>query len=221
MNIIFCAYRDWALRVLPHVQKHPRINSVQLVSSNHELEFYLTRKTQPDFVLFCGWSTPPSQKMVEMGVPMFTEHPACSDRYSLGSPLQNQILDGIKHTKHRLIKVGFPELVHRMWSHEVDMDLTGNMSDILGHMEASAKMLFDVFLDDYPNLHWKVWPEVPLAEQTPRRTPEQSNMTQEIRTLTARELYDRIRMLENPYPNAFLEDETGRVYFEKVSFKAK
>lgn len=225
MNVIFCAYRDWAKRVLPTIQKHPNVSEVRFAEDNNDLEYHLNTWPEANIVLFAGWSTPPSQELLESfsGVPMFTEHPAASDRYSPGTPLQNQILDGIKFTKHRLVKVGYPELSLRMYSHEVDMDLSGNMDDILFQMEATSRILFNMFLDSYPdNIEWKVWPELPLKQQVARRVPGQSELKwSEVGSYTTKQLYDRIRCLESPYPNAYLEDEHGKLFIERVRFEAK
>lgn len=237
MNVAFCAYRDWAKPVIDTVKRHPKVSSVVHIANNEELEFYLginkvtsmvsshVEKTRPplvDVVLFCGWSTPPTEEMVNKGVPMFSEHPATSDRYSPGTPLQNQILDGITRTKHRLVKVGFPELSPRTWSHEVDMELSGNMDDILDQMQATSRVLFTRFLDDYPEIEWHTWPELPTQDQVPRRTPEMSQITlEEVNNLSTKELYNRLRCLESPYPNAYIEDQYGKLFIERVRFQAK
>lgn len=224
MNVIFCAYRDWAKRVLPTVQKHPNVTEVRLAEDNNDLEYLLNSWPDANIVLFAGWSTPPDKELMDSfpNIEMFTEHPAASDRYSPGTPLQNQILDGLLFTKHRLVKVGFPELSLRQYSHEVDMDLNGNMDDILFQMEATSRALFNNFLNDYPNVEWKIWPEVPVKEQIARRTPAQSELKwSEVGSYTTRQLYDRIRCLESPYPNAYLEDDHGKLYFERVRYEAK
>ena len=36
--------------------------------------------------------------------------------------------------------------------------------------------------------------------------------------MTAQNLYDTIRCREDPYPNAYIEDETGRLIFKRVEF---
>ena len=224
MRVIICAYRDWALKTIDVIRRHPKISSAIHVVNNDELEKALIQtKTDPvDMVLFVGWSSPPPEELVNMGVPMFSEHPATSDRYSPGTPLQNQILDGKKFTKHRIVKVGFPELAPRQWSHEVDMDLTGNMDDILFQMDATARQIFNMFLDDFPSIDWKTWEEVAPEDQAARRVPDQSRISKEdFSSLTTERLYDVIRCLESPYPNAYLEDETGYLYFERVRFKKK
>lgn len=219
MNIIFCAYRDWSVKVLTTIQKHPKVGRVAHVKDNSQLYELISSDDKWDIVLFAGWSTPPDEWATKK-IPMFSEHPATSDRYSPGTPLQNQILDGKTKTKHRLVKVGYPELSERKWSHEVDMDLSGNMSDILFQMEATSHVLFNRFLDEYPNINMKVWDELPESEQVPRRILVQSRIDkEELLKMTARDLYDRMRCLEDPYPNAYIQDETGKLYFKLVSFK--
>lgn len=222
MKIIYCSYRNWANNVLATIQKHPRIEYVYHAKSNDHLYSELKNNRNYDLVVFCGWSTPPDEEYVNLGVPMVSEHPATSDRYSPGTPLQNQILDGLKYTKHRIVKVGFPELSPRKWSHEVEMDLNGNMDDILYQMEATSKVLFNKFFDEYPNITWKTWEELPVEQQIPRRIPSQSEIKKvNFADISAEKLYDMIRCLESPYPNAFIEDETGRLYFERVRFESK
>lgn len=230
MRVVFASYRDWALQVLPTIQRHPRVSEVSHINSQAQLELVITGQWQDvvttpkcqgyDLVLLCGWSWQVSRLLLEQ-VPVISEHPAYLDKYSLGTPLQGQIEDGIKHTKHRVVKIGYPELGERLYSqdHEVDMNLTGNMDDILGEMASTCKTIYTRFLDDWPNIHWMQWPK---AEQyrAPRK-PQDSKLSQAELHMSTRYLYDKIRMLENPYPNAFIEDEEGILSFERVNYKSK
>lgn len=221
MNIIFAAYRDWAVDVFPSVQGHKNVRWTTRVKNNEELYDLLNSKEKFDLVIFCGWSTPPDEWATKK-VPMISEHPATSDRYSPGTPLQNQILDGKTSTKHRIVKVGYPELAPRLWSHEVQMSLEGNMDDILFQMKVTSEVLFQRFLDDYPNVTWQQWDEVAECDKLKRRTPDMSEINKkDFATLPTSKIYDMIRCLEDPYPNAFIEDEDGILYFNKVKYKSK
>lgn len=217
MKILFLAYRQWALEVLPSVEKHPRVSSVTLCKSTDEMLQKLEGGQQYDLILFCGWSEEPVKEVVER-IPTFTAHCAADDMYSPGTPLQNQINDGLRFTKHRLVRVGYPELSLRQYSHEVDLDISGSTEDIFLQLKATCIMLFNMFLYDYPNLEWRVWPEA--SETRKKRTPADSRLTKEdLARLNTRQLYDFMRGLESPYPNAYLEDEFGKLYFAKVAFK--
>lgn len=218
MKILFLAYRDWAVEVFPVVQRHPRVTFATLCHSTQEMLVELERNSF-DMILFCGWSEEPIKEIVER-IPTFTAHCAADDMYSPGTPLQNQINDGVRFTKHRLVRVGYPELSLRQYSHEVDLDISGSTEDIFLQLKATCIMLFNMFLYDYPNVQWRVWPV--SSEQRKKRTPSDSKLTKaDISRLNTKQLYDFMRGLEAPYPNAYLEDEVGQLFFSKVTFKGK
>lgn len=224
MKIIFAAYRIWALEVLKDIQHHPKISEIHHVSSIEELETFVANL--PDnhdyaMVMLCGWSWQVSQETLAK-IPVISEHPAYLDEYSLGTPLQNQIVDGISITSHRVVKIGYPELGAREYSakHEVDMSLSGNMDDILDRMWRTSYEIYSKFLDDWPHVIWSQWPKAE-GYRAPRK-PRDSRLTrEELSCLSTQRLYDHIRMLGVPYPNAFIEDDDGILYFERVSFKSK
>jgi hypothetical protein len=224
MIVIFAAYRNWALDVLPTIKCHPRVSEVNHVRNINELETLVSERSDfsvDDLVLLCGWSWQVSQQLLAK-IPVISEHPAYLDEYSLGTPLQAQILDGIEHTKHRVVKIGYPELGERLYSpkHEVDMSLMGNMNDILNEMTSTTKTIYTRLLDDWPNIDWHQWQKA--AKYHVPRQPHQSELTRnDLSSLSTKNLYDRIRMLESPYPNAFVEDNEGTLYFERVSYKSK
>lgn len=218
MKILFLAYRDWAIEVYPCVAKHPRVERVVLCKSTQAMLVELEKNTY-DMILFCGWSEEPVKEVVER-IPTFTAHCAADDMYSPGTPLQNQINDGIRFTKHRLVRVGYPELSLRQYSHEVDLDISGSTEDIFLQLKATCIMLFNMFLYDYPNVEWRVWPIA--QEQRKKRAPTDSKLTKnDFSHMSTRQLYDFMRGLEAPYPNAYLEDDVGQLFFSKVSFKEK
>ena len=104
------------------------------------------------------------------------------------------------------------------YSHEVDLDLTGNMDDILEQMTVTSKALFNMYLNDYPMIQWKEWPAEEIVK--PKRKPEDSKLTKEqLVNMTTEEMYNFFRCLEEPYPNGFIEDEKGKLYIKKVSYK--
>lgn len=227
LRIIFASYRDWAQDVSTFVCDHPRVASCLQATTQEELAGLIAiHAHEVDLVMLCGWSWPPEQWMVNAGPLVVSEHPAASDRYSPGTPLQNQIMDGLLTTKHRIVRVGYPELAPRQWSHEVDMSLEGHMDEVLERMRVTSIDLYGAFLRDYPKITWKQWPAVDPKRQMARRTPADSKLTKlqsaiDQSMLSVKHLYDRIRCLEEPYPNAYVEDETGRLYFERVRFEPK
>lgn len=223
MKIIFLAYRDWSLKVFPTVEKHPKVSEIVLCKTHDEL---LKHKLENfDLIVSCGWSEELGKeitgKIQAIGV-----HCAELDRYSYGTPIQLQIIDGITRSKHRIFSFTFDEnsnrahTHNRLFSHEVDLDLSGNMEDILEQLTVTSKVLFNRYLDDYPNIIWNTWPSEEIIRE--KRKPEDSCLTKEhLLKMNTEQLYNFFRCLEAPYPNGYIEDEKGKLFIEKVTFKTK
>jgi len=223
MNIIFLAYRDWALKVFPSVEKHPKVSKIVLCKTREELKKFDLEKF--DLIISCGWSEELGKEVIDK-IQAIGVHCAELDRYSYGTPIQLQIIDGITKSKHRVFSFTYEEdsnrahTHNRLFSHEVDLDLTGNMADILEQMTVTSKALFNMFLNDYPIIEWKQWP----AEQIVRkpRTPKDSILSKDdLMEMNTEQLYNFFRCLEYPYPNGCIEDEKGILYIQKVMYKRK
>jgi hypothetical protein len=223
VKTIFLAYREWALEVYPAVASHPNVAACVLCKTDRELRNLDVGAF--DLLVTCGWSEELggeiTRKIQAIGV-----HCAELDRYSYGTPLQLQIMDGIRYSKHRIFEFTAPEdsrRAHthsRRYSHEVTLDLSGGMEQVLDQMTSTSITLFNMFLDDYPKISWKVWDEESIVR--PRRSPEDSRLTKEdVARMTTEELYNFFRCLEDPYPNGYIEDGCGRLYIQKVLFKRK
>lgn len=221
MKIIFLAYRQWSLDVYPSIKKHPKVQESVLCKTHEELLKLNLKKY--DLIISCGWSEELgyeiTSKIEAIGV-----HCAELDRYSYGSPLQLQIIDGINRTKHRVFSFTFDKSSkrahthNRLFSHEVDLDLSGNMSDVLYQMTSTSIVLFNRYLDDIPNITWKEWPEETIVR--PKRNSTDSCLKKEdLFKMNTEELYNFFRCLEDPYPNGYIEDDKGKLYIKHVEFK--
>lgn len=223
MKVIFLAYRKWALDVYPSVVKHPNVSESILCKTHDEL--IKLSLSNFDLIISCGWSEELGPEIVSQ-VEAIGVHCAELDRYSYGTPIQLQIIDGITRSKHRIFSFTYDENSTRahthnqLYSHEVDLDLTGNMDDILEQMTVTSKALFNMYLNDYPEIQWRVWPTEEIVRH--KRKPEDSKLTkEELVSMTTEEMYNFFRSLEDPYPNGYIEDEKGMLYIKRVNFKAK
>lgn len=221
MKVIFCGYRSWAIKAFEVLKNNPKVQDFIIV--NDESALLECDHSQFDLLLTLGWSWElPEQVLQE--IPAFGLHCAELDRYSYGTPIQNQIIDGLTVTKHRVfpfLSASGSKRAHthtREFSHEVDLSLHGRLSDVFEQLSSTAVHLYSVFLEDYPDLTFKKWPEEDVV--CPPRIPEQSKISKnELSRLSALELYNLIRCLADPYPNLQIEDETGTLYFKDVGFK--
>jgi len=223
MKIIFLAYRDWSLAVYPTIVKHPKVSSCVLCKTHEEL---LKLKLEDfDLIISCGWSEELGANIVSK-IEAIGVHCAELDRYSYGTPIQLQILDGVTRSKHRIFSFTYDEKStrahthNRLYSHEVDLDYSGNMEDILEQLTVTSKVLFNRFLDDYPLIEWREWPAEDIVRE--KRLPQDSILTKDdFLKMNTEQLYNFFRCLEDPYPNGCIEDEKGYLYVKKVEYKRK
>jgi len=222
VNVIFLSYRDWALRVVSSVSKHAKISTFLVCKTHEELVQLDLQKF--DLIISIGWSEELGEK-VASNISAIGVHCAELDRYSYGTPIQLQIMDGITRTKHRVFSFTYDpnsyraHTHNRLYSHEVDLDLSGNMADILLQMEKTSVVLFNRFLDDFPKIKWKEWPEEKIVRF--KRTPKDSLLTKEdLLKMNTNDLYNFFRALEDPYPNGYIEDKFGRLYIQKVRYES-
>ena len=222
MKAIFLAYRDWALNVFEIINKNPKLSTIVLCQNINQLEKLDLKKF--NLLLTCGTSEKLSEDILDK-IETIGVHCAELDRYSYGSPIQNQIIDGLTLTKHRIFKLSYNENSRRthahdcLFSHEVDLNLSGNMDDILSQMTSTSITLFNMYLNDFPNITWFRWPKEDIIRK--KRVPSDSKLIKkQLINMNTEELYNFFRCLENPYPNGYIEDELGRLYY-KVSYKKK
>lgn len=223
MKVIFWAYRQWGVDVYGAVERHPRIEKAVFCRTRAEV---LTLPLEEyDLLLTCGLSEELGKEIVSR-IEAIGVHCAELDRYSYGTPIQLQIIDGIRYSKHRIFSFTYEEnstrahTHNRKYANEVTLDLSGNMSDILEQMTATSKVLFNQFLDEYPNNEWKIWPEEDVIRA--KRTPKDSALSKEkLMQMDTEQMYNFFRCLEDPYPNGYIEDEKGCLYVERVRYKKK
>lgn len=223
LNIIVCGYREWALEIISQIEVIPNIKIVKIIRTYEEFRDYqkeLMNKTDIDFILFLGWSWFVEEcittKYLCLGI-----HPSDLPNYRGGSPIQHQIINGLKESKVTLMTLSSEKLdAGEVWEKEV-LDLTGdNIGTVFKNMiDSSVKMLVR-FFDKYPNCN--PIPQTNDGSYYKRRKPDQSRLfINDFQSKSLEEIYNFIRALTDPYPNAFMEDENGnRLYFKEVKYEA-
>lgn len=223
MKVIFWAYRQWGIDVYPTIVKHPRVEESVLCKTREDV-LQLTLENY-DLLLTCGLSEEIGEEIAKR-IKAIGVHCAELDRYSYGTPIQLQILDGIRYTKHRIFSFTYEKdskrahTHNRQYANEVTLDLSGNMSDILAQMTSTSKVLFNQFLDDYPYNNWTTWSAEEIIRK--KRVPSDSSISKEdLLKMDTEQMYNFFRCLEDPYPNGYIEDEKGCLYIERVKYKKK
>ena len=200
MKILCVGYREWALNIYKRLLQFSE-HSILIIQDKAEFTFELTHSYQPDFILAYGWSwIIPSNIVNEYKCIML--HPSPLPSYRGGSPIQNQIINGVTNSSVTLFLMN-PELDA---GHIVDnayLSLEGSIQEIFNDIENIGFELTSKFLVN--GLHLTPQ-DSSKASYFKRRQPHESEITQEeLQTKPATYLYNKIRMLQDPYPNAYIK----------------
>lgn len=216
MKALLCAYRDWARAALDEVvTRHPDKEFFR-ASTPGELEA-MTRLHVPDVVVVVGWSWRVPDDVLNAAF-VVGMHPSALPEYAGGSPLQHQIIDGLRESRATLFRLT-SELDAGAIVDSVPLSLEGHMDEVLRAVSEATVGLVSRFLC--------VWPDVKTHAQRVTRTrkrlrPQDSLLTRDsVSSMTCRQLWDVIRCREDPYPNVYLEDETGRLVIKRAEFEPK
>lgn len=189
---IFCGYRDHDYVLYEMLTK--KYNMI-LVNRPEMLTKELVDKLNPKMIFFPNWSWKVPNEMVT-AYPCVCFHEGDLPKGRGGSPIQNHIVRGIKKTMSTAclmidrIDAG-PILCKRK------LDLSGSLNDIFKRITQNNYDLTVEIIEKNPK---PIPQDESQAEYFERRKPEDSLIDMD---MDIPQLYDFIRMLADPYPNAF------------------
>jgi methionyl-tRNA formyltransferase len=218
MNVVFCAYRKWALSVVEKIGLEScGIDKAVVIKTEKD---FLKNIEQIDFeidlIILIGWSWILNDQVISR-YNCFGIHPSDLPSFRGGSPLQNQIIRGVVESKVSLMSISSKLDAGNIWLQE-RLSLSGsNMDEVFDQLVCSCVVLIRGFIAEYPNLTPRVQ-DLSEGSYYPRRRPSDSRLEpDEFATKSLEELYNFIRCLTDPYPNAYIEDSSGdRLYFTGV-----
>jgi methionyl-tRNA formyltransferase len=205
MRIACVGYRDWALNIYDRLAVSTD-HTFLIIRSKAQFKVDVLDDFKPDLALFYGWSWIIPNDLLERHTCLML-HPAPLPRYRGGSPIQNQIIAGETSSKVTLF-VMTTELDAGDIVGQRDLSLAGTLDVIFKRVEdAGVELTRDLLkhgLQRVPQDHSK-------ATFCKRRTPAESEITAEdLASKPATYLYNKIRMLADPYPNAFILTADGK-----------
>ena len=221
INIVCCGYRSWAINIINEIKINHRINIVYIFNSKNDYDSKIQNiNLKVDIILFLGWSwiVPKeiTNKYLCLGI-----HPSDLPNYRGGSPIQHQIINGVNKTKISLFTISEKIDGGDIWLKN-EVDLGGkNIESIFKNIENSSISLLNNFFNLYPNIN-PIKQDLTKGSYFNRRIPEQSRLKlDDFNNKSLEEIYNIIRCLTDPYPNAFIEDEYGnKLFFKEVQFVA-
>ncbi len=214
MKILCVGYRDWAIKIYKNLKR----------SKKKEVYFHFKKKLlnekilklKPEIILFYGWSWIIKKKIYNK-FNCFMLHPSPLPKYRGGSPIQNQIINGEKTSAVTIFKIN--EILDGGDIYfQKKLNLSGSLDEIFNRIislgtEGSLKILNQKNIKIKKQNHRK-------ATFYKRRKPEDSEITlKEIKTKSAEYIHNKIRMLDDPYPNAFIKLKNRKIYIKKHIIK--
>lgn len=239
-RIAFVVYRKWAHEICKGVQAFQNecpdfvvstiittpahefdakgISNLYIVEgNNNERIASILSENKIDIVCYYGWSWIIKDPILSSYICLCL-HPSPLPKYRGGSPIQHQIISGETESAVSVFRIGKGLDDGDVYMQQ-PMSLSGTIEDIFNQMVSLGVEITKQFIVD--SIHDKVifTPQQHLVENPPlkRRTVEQSKLTlKQIKILTYEELYNFVRALTSPYPNAQISFPEGELFLQEV-----
>lgn len=210
MKIIFCAYRKWALDLYKKLSKK---HKMVLIKNPNQIKLLTVKKINPEFIFFPDWSwIVPSEIIKNFKCICF--HESNLPKFRGGSPIQNQIIRNKTKTKTTAFlmndKLDAGDILLQK-----DLSLEGTLQEIFSRMIKNDYEMINLIIKG--KYRTKKQKEIPSFYK--RRKPKES----ELKSLnhSKKYIYNFIRMLADPYPNAFLKIGKRKIIFKSAKYDGK
>jgi len=215
LKIICFGYRQWSKNIYRALSEHSLLDrhSFILINDKKLVNSDFIDSIKPDLILFYGWSEIINSKIIENYTCLML-HPSALPKYRGGSPIQNQIINDIEMSKVCIFKME-SEIDSGSIIKSAELDLTGELKTIFERIEClGTKLTIEFLIEGFNPI-----PQIGIATYCKRRKPSDSEITlKEIQESSAKYLYNKIRMLNTPYPNAFIRCSDGKKLFITKSY---
>lgn len=239
MNVVVGGYRSWAYTIFKALTKtdskswqiqgiittedaernFQNLGISTLVVNPKELDGQETIKRlkafKPDVFLLYGWSWMVPKELFEKYI-CLALHPSPLPKYRGGSPLQHQIIQGEDKSAVTIFKIGQGLDAGPIYS-QSPFSLAGTIKDIFNRISKVGAEDTIAVLNGIANQ--TIQPKLQNPSESTffkRRRKQDSELTPyDFKSKTAKELYNIIRALDDPYPNAYIVCKDGKKLFLK------
>lgn len=204
---IFCCYREHFIRLYEEKLKKLPYDII-LLTDKAVLTLEYIERINPKYIFFPDWSWVIPKEIVE-NFNCICFHEAPLPLFRGGSPIQNQIIRGIKKTKLTAFRMDEGIDTGDILLQE-DLSLEGHLKDILNRItELVYRLIIKIIEGKYTLKR-----QAGQGSFCMRRTPEESRI--EHLGYNMDYLYNFIRMLEDPYPNAYMQIDNKEIIFKEA-----
>ena len=207
MKYVICAYRNYGIELYDNLRKK---FDFTLIKSKKDLTYNSIKKINPSIIFFPDWSWKVPEKIVQnFKCVCFHESPL--PKFRGGSPLQNQIIRGKTKTKTTAFVMN-EEIDAGNIILQKDLSLKGSIQEIYSRMyKNDYSLILKIIKGQYKERKQSGKPTVYR-----RRKPKDSEL--KILIHSKKYLYNFIRMLEDPYPNAYVKLGKQKIVFKKAFY---
>ena len=184
-----------------------------LLSSPKKLTINYLKRKKPEIIFFPDWSWIIPNEIIS-NYKCICFHESNLPKFRGGSPIQNQIIRGVTKTKTTAFimneKIDAGDIILQK-----NLSLEGSIQEIFSRMaENDYSLILKIINGKYKRRKQSGKPTT-----YSRRKPKES----ELKSLnhSVNYLYNFIRMLEDPYPNAFIRIEKQKLIFKKAIYNNK
>jgi methionyl-tRNA formyltransferase len=209
MKYVFCAHRKWALELYQELSKKHK--EIKLLKDPKKLSFKQMKKINPEFIFFPDWSWIVPKDIVS-NFKCVCIHESDLPKFRGGSPIQNQIIRDKTKTKSTAFlmnqKIDQGDILLKK-----DLSLEGSLNEIFDRIKKNDfEIINNIIAKKYKPKKQKGKPTL-----YKRRMPIES----ELKNLdySKKYLYNFIRMLSDPYPNAFTKIGKRKIVFKTAKLK--
>ena len=214
-NILICGYRDWSYNLYVNIRSEiiKNIPDHHVVYVDHKdlLEENI-KQYNPKYIFFICWSWIIKDDIINK-YPCICLHPSLLPKYRGGSPMQHQIINGEKESAVTLFYMdeGIDTgdiLFQKKFS------LNGDLVDIYNRVtKIGSEGVMKIIQDSCDD---RIKQDESKATFYKRRKPSMSEIqVEDISNFTSEELHNKVRALQDPYPNAFIRCKDGTKLFIK------
>jgi len=207
-NVLICGYRDWAYDLYFNVERCVTENCVYV--DDKDMLDIMIDEYEPTMIFFIGWSWIIKDDIIN-NYTCICLHPSPLPKYRGGSPIQHQIINGEIESAVTLFKMdkGIDTgdiLFQKKFS------LLGDLKDIYNQISVVGTMgVIDIIENGYQSVIKQNENDATFYK---RRNPSMSEIKlKDFSNFTAEELYNKIRSLQDPYPNSFVICKDGTKLF--------
>ncbi len=210
MKLIGIGYRKWAIEIYKNISKKKKIKIFQ----TKKIPIKKINKINPDYIFFYGWSWKVSNTITKK-YKCIMLHPSKLPKFAGGSPIQNQIIRNVNNSAITIFRMnniidGGNIIFQKKFS------LKGSLDDIFERIiKVGTQLTFDLIKKRY------VEKRIIVNKKYKRLKPANSEITiNEIKNSNGIYLYNKIRMLQDPYPNPYIKTKDNKkLIIKKVILK--